>query len=586
MKIDEIRIYAECLEQGLDFKDYLLEIDRDLFIKNIYLPKFRGEPRDNDSQLLRILKLKSFDLAISIISNNSEIPILLIEYSTAVPTDDHKMQRSDVYFWSGIFKIPVMKISPFNKNSFNEHGGGDKINNQGEVALALNNNAVVYFINFGYQNNTLLTNKERLSCIDKTTEIGKVLSVLIKEFLQHKNFDIVYKNLLHSFECVIDKNLAPLKNVFTNSTRFKREGNDIIVKINRFGHAMDPDRGILFFINMLFGNDYTITKFTIERKNKESYKTLFDTLSKTKLNQINSLIEQGVSAHRVLKIFMIATGINIRLEEVAPAHFQIKDDEFLRFLRTYGNNVYKSIFLNSKELRLCNLDNAIICRISWSPSVATLYKDSLREKAHREPLLIVPLDSKNIKEDIITLASVEVFKRIGCEILATSYPGAQADRAILIGSGRKMKRIYIDIIASKTKEDNFYVFLHENKDKSSKIKEDIQKLQNIKNNHISELNVLLKKLNKSSFDTLFLGIGFKYSCEIINKIEDIDYIFAFDLNTNNDNTNILFSVAVVNLDLIDFFGALKNSQRKLQGTIVLDKVYRINKLHCDVQKYP
>mgnify|MGYP004422529511 CR=1 FL=1 len=41
MKIDEIRIYSGCLEQGLDFKSYLLEIDKNLIIKNIYPTKNR-----------------------------------------------------------------------------------------------------------------------------------------------------------------------------------------------------------------------------------------------------------------------------------------------------------------------------------------------------------------------------------------------------------------------------------------------------------------------------------------------------------------------------------------------------------------
>lgn len=49
MKINSIRIYAECLEQGLDFKEYLLEID------NIYIPKPKSAMLDNDSKLFKIL---------------------------------------------------------------------------------------------------------------------------------------------------------------------------------------------------------------------------------------------------------------------------------------------------------------------------------------------------------------------------------------------------------------------------------------------------------------------------------------------------------------------------------------------------
>lgn len=42
MKLDEIRIYAEVLEQGLNFKKYLKTICCDIIIKNIYTKKLRS----------------------------------------------------------------------------------------------------------------------------------------------------------------------------------------------------------------------------------------------------------------------------------------------------------------------------------------------------------------------------------------------------------------------------------------------------------------------------------------------------------------------------------------------------------------
>ncbi|WP_288520515.1 hypothetical protein [uncultured Brachyspira sp.] len=58
MKIDEIRIYSGCLKQGLDFKSYLLEIDKNLIIKNIYPTKNRDTISESDSILQKITKLK------------------------------------------------------------------------------------------------------------------------------------------------------------------------------------------------------------------------------------------------------------------------------------------------------------------------------------------------------------------------------------------------------------------------------------------------------------------------------------------------------------------------------------------------
>lgn len=168
MNIDEIRIYAGCLEQGLDFKDYFLNIDNNLTIKNIYSAKKRVAILESDSILQKITKLKDFDIAISIISQNKEIPILMVEYSTAVPTDDHKMQRSDVYFWASLFQIPVLKIAPLLKNPIGKHGGGDKITLLQEINLTLKQKAVVYFIDWqSNKNYGLITHNEKPSCIAK-----------------------------------------------------------------------------------------------------------------------------------------------------------------------------------------------------------------------------------------------------------------------------------------------------------------------------------------------------------------------------------------------------------------------------------
>ena len=318
-------------------------------------------------------------------------------------------------------------------------------------------------------------------------------------------------------------------------------------------------------------------KFIIERARqhgRESYKALFDGLSESKLAKINNLIAQGISTQSAREIFTIATDINVIFQEVSPTHFSINDENFLAFLQSYTSNVYKSIFLTTKELRLYNLNNEILCKISWNPHIAAKYRLLLQHATHTNPLLITPLDKSKIKEDIITFASVEIFQRLGCEILALSYPGAQGDRAILIGQGRNVKRIYIDLIASK-QVGKFYVFLHENKEKSSDIGSDIEKLHRIKTSHTNELHTLLCKLHKNPFDELFLGVGFKYSGSFTSGLKGIDYIFAFDLQTDFAYTHIFFSIGLINLELVDFFTPLQNDEAKLQGVIQLDRLYYI-----------
>lgn len=583
MQVDEIRIYAECLEQGLDFKDYFLDINKHFIIKNIYPTKARETISKEDSILQKIIKLKDFDIVITILSNSYEIPILLIEYSTAVPTDDHKMQRSDVYFWASIFQIPVLKVSPILKNSLGKHGGGNKITLEQEINLALKHKALVYFVNWESKDSLLLTHSARLSCIAYNNEIVCILKNLYYKITKCVSFTEVYASLLkeeiarHSNEVA----LKNLKNNFVNSTRFQKDKNKLIVKINRFGHAMDPDRGILFFVSMLFGLENIVTKFIIARKKstiKESYQGLFDGLSKnikTRLEPFVEQINQTPNAKNALEIFKVATGIDLQFNKIDSIYYNISDENLKEFLQNYTSITYKSIFLNSTKLQLCDYHQNILCEISWNSTIVKEYLKSLYSR-NGIPLNLSYLSFQNAKEDIVTYASVLLFKQMGCEILALSYPGAQGDKAIIIGSGRQTKRIYLDIIAYKHSQ-KYFVLLHENKEKHNDLKEDERKLLNIKSHHKNALQNLFEKLHFThniDENNLYLGLGSKYQKDLFSPLFKVDYIFSFDLISDNFKTNILWNIAVINMDLLEIFKPLVNAENKLQGSIDLDLIYK------------
>ena len=586
MKIDEIRIYSGCLEQGLDFKNYFLEIDKNLLIKNIYPTKNRGTILESDSILQKITKLKDFDIAITIISRKQEIPILMVEYSTASTTDDHKMQRSDVYFWASLFKIPVLKISPLYKDSFENHGGGNKITLLQEINLTLKQEAIVYFIDWKINNSLqLIANEKRLSCISYNKDLHNILKNILEKLEKHTDFGMVYKNLLREQMKYFDiSELKNLKNNFVNSTRFQKIQEKIIVKINRFGHAMDPDRGILFFMNQLFGLENVITKFVVKRQNKigrESYNALFDGLSENIKKQLNNLISKTFDEELVLEIFKVATGIKLDFNRIDSKSYKVLDNDLINFLKTYKSMSYKSIFINSCKLLLCDYNNNIICEIIWNHEIIKNYLKSLNTGISF-PINLYPISLNTAKEDIITYASILLLNKIGCKILAVSYPDAQGDKPILVGHGRNTNRIYIDIIASierknykESKRFKIFVFLQENKEKYISLKEDERKLLGLKNDHLNCIDILLKKLDfKHNFlkDDIYLGLGSKYTKN--SMFLNVDYIFAFDIESNKINTIISWNIAIINFDLCDIFEPLINSENKLQGKILLDLIYK------------
>lgn len=293
MNITEIRIYAEVLEQGLDFRSYVERTGFNGKIKNCYTKKAKSGFSESDSIIDRIRKVKDVDVLISAISNNEEYPLLMIEYSTAVPTDDHRMQRSDVYYWGGKLKVPVMKISSTNKGMNQAFGGGDRITNEQEQRLAYNHGAIFYPIKWDTlsDQDILPTKPNALSCIPFHQGIQNIIQSVISAFQSKNTFDEFYRSLQISYQNTNEKILAdtPISVVhgsIVNSTRFFWDKDKLSVKINRFGHALDPERGVLYFANMLVGAKNTITEIQVNRsddiESRGGYKSLFDGLTHEK----------------------------------------------------------------------------------------------------------------------------------------------------------------------------------------------------------------------------------------------------------------------------------------------------------------
>lgn len=594
MQIDCIRIYAEVLEQGLDFKNYILKSGYCNDIINIYTKKTRTPLKQSDSLIDKIRKCKDVDVLISAISDNKEYPILMVEYSTAVPTDDHKMQRSDVYFWSAIYKVPILKIYPYNKGMAQQFGGGDKINDEIEIALAYNFGALFFPIQWETIENTdtLETKDNALSCIYYNHEITSTLAIIIDNFSKTDSYSNYYDSLKNiyakKYDLILKKyDKTKLCSIITNSNRFKWHSNSLITKINRFGHAMDPDRGILYFTNMLLGIKNCITEFQINRNcdfnSRGGYKSLFDGVSKEKLlcDYVKNIIETKNNIfddNDALYIFEQALnidGFNI-FEKIDNHKYIIADDKLNKFLKQCPSITAKCIFLLSSKLILTDINRNIICQISWNGDVIKEYFNSINS-INYTPIEIKQLTHEEAKEDIITFASVELYKKMNCKLIAVSYPGAQGDRCILNGEGRKVLREYIDIIAYQQNDDKIIVFLEECKENIINSTSDIKKLNNIINSKEKKQG-LMKLLNKTSniqkIDNINISLGAKLKQNM--QPADVDYIFMFEIdNSNETKTLINYTIAIINTSIINSFKSFIDDSGRLKGTLIFDKIYAI-----------
>lgn len=593
MKIEEIRVYAEVLEQGLDFKEYLIKAGFNGEIHNVYTKKSREEITSKDSLTDRIRKCKDVDVLLTAIIGDNEFPLLMVEYSTAVPTDDHKMQRSDVYFWSSVFKVPMLKIYPTNKGMDQQFGGGDKFTDEMEEVLAFRKGGLFYPVNWRTIKglDTLETKKNALSCIYYSEEIFDLIKTILLSFKQSSNYSDYFIFLRKDYETKHKSILLKYKDndltsIIVNSTRFNWANNKLISKINRFGHAMDPDRGVLYFTNMLIGASRCITEIQVNRpddiKARGGYGSLFDSTAQESclLNYVKNIIQNKNNIFSVDDaLFILKKALNIEsydiFKKVSKTSFIINDNDLLMFLKNNPSMTSKCIFFLSTKLILTDKTRKEICSIEWNELPIQKYFSTLYTFNYKKTK-IVELSLQDAKEDIITFASVELYKKIFCDLLAVSYPGAQGDRCILAGEGRTALRDYIDIIAYKIEGNSVIVFLEECKDDMKNTPSDAKKLNEIISNPIKQaglLKLFTKTTGHTKIDKTKISIGSKITNNIPSL--DVDYIFMFDILNNDPHYTIIkYSVALIDMSLAEIFKPLLN-ELKLKGQMKFDKIYRI-----------
>ena len=589
MRLDEIRIYSEVLEQGIDFKEYIKNISPDIKSINIYTKKARGEIVNSDSLVTRIRKSKDVDVLLTAIFEGCEYPLLMVEYSTAVPTDDHKMQRSDVYFWSAVYKVAMMKIYPSSKGMNQDFGGGDKFTDDAEAMIAFMRGGLFYPIHWETIPNTeiLRTKENALSCIYYSVEIQDILNDIFKSFTHKDSLKSFFENLR---DCYKAKNAdlfakwdnEKLKTLISNSTRFRWQGNRLVSKINRFGHAMDPDRGVLYFSAMLNGKENCITEIQINRSSVDGrggYRSLFDACARE--SSLRKYVDNIIlhknnifSDEDMIYIFTHALCIeqfNL-FTKVNNNEFVINDETLRYFLINCSSITSKCIFFLSTELILTDVNRNVVFRAKWNADVIDEYFNILFS-SNLAPTPIRRLNEQDVKEDIVTYASCELYKQLDCSLLAVSYPGAQGDRCILKGEGRTVLRTYIDIIALKRDSNYSILLLEECKDAISKSKSDVDKLCSLIKDveQLKGLKLLVKNIaDCDNIDEIKISIGAKFSP--ILPFMDIDYIFMFSIGSQDGNTIIDYSIAIIDTSLVSLFSKLSNDS-KLKGSIVLEQLY-------------
>ena len=118
----QIRIYYESIEQGANFIKPIVEsvIDKNTEIILVRRPKKASEL--NDGAISALLTMTTPDALITGVFDDKEFPLVVIEFTEAVTTEDHELQRTYGAIAAHLAGAYYLKLSG-DKKSEKEFGG-------------------------------------------------------------------------------------------------------------------------------------------------------------------------------------------------------------------------------------------------------------------------------------------------------------------------------------------------------------------------------------------------------------------------------------------------------------------------------
>ena len=559
----ELRVYYESLEQSLhylinDLKKIFPQIDIILVKKCQQSFNRNGFSKKYSKNLSKILIRKNPDLIITIIDNNVEYPLCVIEFSTAVFTKDHEQQRSDN------FQIPIrnnifyIKVSATKKDSGN-HGGDTGYNYLEPFSLCFKKyKKLPFHIEWDVDDSNkkfVKKNEKYKSIPHQNSNFIDLVSIIINSYLsagyqnyeenvfslsmEHQHFKKWIDNLTQYSDYEDLKSINSARTEWFDFFTPLNKSNVFVLKFNRMGHAMDPERGMLTHYNTFFGdNDIFFVSKLVFNKNSESWfkSTPKEKEIREKLSQISN-IEKSDLIDFLIKGLSIPNSLELMniLGDMGQHVYDISN--FVNQNFQFFNSALRTIFENSKSLFLSNGVNSEIF-LTWEgiqpdfdytnlPDVTTIQKRiSLSE------------------DDVTYITMNEVFRVNDILPVSVSYPGAQSDTPVLpdINSGRSQLRTYIDSIGFK----NESILLQENKG-SFKLKEistDISKIMKFKEdkNYIDAIIQFSVEQNLK-VRNIIIGVGFGHSRQMLSKLSEcgIDKVDYFLVISENLDTWKIFS---------------------------------------------
>ena len=656
------------LEQAAHFIKPIIEKTISTFETKpeIKLIQSKSKSPNYAKELLSVLSRKDHDIFVSFVKNNMEYPLFFLEVSFAVPTKDHILQRFDGFTATSIVGYPYVKITSSEKISTRGHGGGvlNPLIPHNLIQGTFPGSVTIEFDTPIY---------ERVTCpCKKFLKHTKIKTA--PYHLQHKfengvgymacpgekdhegNEFEFYKNLTsfidNCIKCAYDvkspqdyqtqlhkklsgqnwykkfqekiSNAVPTDPTQDTTLQNQRNyietnnGNHIVHKVGRFGHDLDPARGMTVYYEML-SNKFNLstqelrTWFSID---KDTWYTGSTAENDVKTYLATSGLKLPYDFLHCFSLFLGSATHDFQTDVMSKQNKQQKTcmtidldpflkQHFLKLSRPFQllfscSNRYQLQYVEyektekgygetpvSKEKQPYKLDS--------QTKVIFNYTKQKLSNFNKSGQTVTPLVPPKESEDTLSyiVANSIIQKELKHGIYSVSYPGDQGGEPILLinEQGRDRARRNPDIFAqfkthSGKNDDSGGVLLIEVKKSFSKrqIKEDVDKIKNFKkeesNEYASLLNTLQEKEltkhnpngNPPNRPKVTLAVAFYKKNYTLEKLQEyvrdeknkgnylIDYAFVID----SDNKT---------WEIID----LNHTKRfpKLKGTVSMPEHYSV-----------
>lgn len=580
--ITEIRIYYESYEQAKHFVSKLIsDVSKDIPIILVRKKGGINAYKHYSRYVAPIIFWKDQDILVTVISQDKEIPILAIEFSSAVFTEDHELQRSDSMASALESGCVYIKYSSLKRESISDHGGNKDYNYTIPYRVMFQRNRVLAFhVEWdlsGDGSGYLESNNTYLACPPDNDYIQEIFSEIFNyvttsfffdekwaQYFTEKVFTSQHSKEMTTWLEILQKPVSLEELGVTESSRTSVHDGTLYLKFNRFGHSMDPERGMLCYYSNVFPN--IVSSMVLHDSNPAWFK---DTPNENTVDKY--IANKGLKTSNDFKnVLIYASSLN-RYEYFKDLYDQTTQGDLVQyditdFVETNYYNVNKAlrmIFRYSDSFVALDNERRERCVFSWNRNKIDFQKNIASNLDITEIV-----EKESFEEDEVTyIVAHEILEKNDFKLVSISYPGSQGDKAILpnSGGGRKQNRIYIDTIAYLP---DYFTDLNECKGSFDVhgITSDIEKLVKFRTNK-SYSNALKNLLERIAPDSANLPILLSVSFWE-NPIGEINHLPISELDffivISNDRSRWKI-----------FHSGNKCKFKKTEGFISLDKTYKV-----------